>query len=79
LLPVEGLKVARIGHVSESPATGVLSVLSTLVHGQVRDGRDVTLCFLRVPSTTTQREIPVLCPFDERAWTYHVSRGRTLG
>jgi glycosyltransferase involved in cell wall biosynthesis len=35
--------VARIVHVSECLATGVLSVLSTLTHAQVRDGHEVTL------------------------------------
>jgi hypothetical protein len=24
-------------------------------------------------------KILVLCPFDEKAWAYHVSRGRELG
>jgi glycosyltransferase involved in cell wall biosynthesis len=35
--------MARIAHVSESLATGVLSVLSILTHAQTKDGHDVTL------------------------------------
>ena len=35
--------MARIVHVSESLATGVLTVLSALVRAQTRDGHDVTL------------------------------------
>jgi glycosyltransferase involved in cell wall biosynthesis len=35
--------MARIAHVTESLATGVLSVMSALMHGQTRDGHDVTL------------------------------------
>jgi glycosyltransferase involved in cell wall biosynthesis len=35
--------MAHIAHVSESLATGVLSVISTLTHGQTRDGHEVTL------------------------------------
>jgi glycosyltransferase involved in cell wall biosynthesis len=35
--------LARIAHVSESLATGVLSVLATLIEAQVRDGHEVIL------------------------------------
>ncbi|HEX3598431.1 MAG TPA: glycosyltransferase, partial [Polyangiaceae bacterium] len=35
--------MARIAHVSESLATGVLSVLSILTHAQTKDGHDVAL------------------------------------
>jgi glycosyltransferase involved in cell wall biosynthesis len=35
--------MARIAHVSESLATGVLSVLSILTHGQAKDGHEVIL------------------------------------
>ena|ERR1700722_3280182 len=44
--------MARIVHVTESLATGVLSVLSSLMHGQSRDGHDVTLVGSQLKSDT---------------------------
>jgi glycosyltransferase involved in cell wall biosynthesis len=73
--------VARIVHVSESLVTGVLSVLSTLVHGQVRDGHDVTLLGsqLRTDTSPTWREtLPASTRFVDVPMLREISLGEDL-
>jgi glycosyltransferase involved in cell wall biosynthesis len=73
--------LARIVHISESLVTGVLSVLSTLMRAQVRDGHDVTLLGSQVRSDTPaawREAIPAQARFIDVPMLREISPGGDL-